>query len=84
MKGRFTAMREMIKNAFQHGLREAATSLKWVVFSVLSGILSRIGGDIFFFWSFLRDSGARKESVDHLAAPDRRSADRGRLPAAPR
>ncbi len=47
MKGRFTAMREMIKNAFQHGLREAATSLKWVVFSVLSGIL--IGSAATFF-----------------------------------
>lgn len=47
MKGRFTAMKEMIKNAFQHGLREAATSLKWVVFSVLSGIL--IGSAATFF-----------------------------------
>ncbi|MDE6965199.1 MAG: chloride channel protein [Lachnospiraceae bacterium] len=51
--------RERLKHKFHHNLQRAKTSVKWVIFAIISGIVVGAAGTFFYFcMSFVTDSRA--------------------------
>mgnify|MGYP001649649229 CR=1 FL=1 len=49
MKMEFTDMKEIIRHKIKHNLKRIETSIKWVLFAIISGVVAGGAGTLFYF-----------------------------------
>ena len=49
MKMEFTDMKEIIRHSIKHNLKRIETSIKWVLFAIISGVVAGGAGTLFYF-----------------------------------
>lgn len=81
-KGTFLMLNETQKHKLKHNWHRLQTSVKWVVFSILSGLIVGAVGTSFLFFDVLCHAASPEKSVAHLFASNRRYHDCRLLPAA--
>lgn len=50
MKMEFTDMKEIIRHKIKHNLKRIETSIKWVLFAIISGVVAGGSRNIILFW----------------------------------
>ena len=77
-------MKEIIRHKIKHNLKRIETSIKWVLFAIISGVVAGGAGTLFYFWHDVSHTDPHQTSMAELSASFWRSCDRRLLPSASR
>ena len=77
-------MKEIIRHKIKHNLKRIETSIKWVLFAIISGVVAGGAGTLFYFGMTLVTLIRTQTSMADLSASFWRSCDRRLLPSASR
>ena len=77
-------MKEIIRHKIKHNLKRIETSIKWVLFAIISGVVAGGAGTLFYFGMTLVTLIRTKHPWLIFLLPFWRSCDRRLLPSASR
>lgn len=77
-------MKEIIRHKIKHNLKRIETSIKWVLFAIISGVVAGGAGTLFYFGMNVSHTDPHQTSMADLSASFWRSCDRRLLPSASR
>ena len=77
-------MKEIIRHKIKHNLKRIETSIKWVLFAIISGVVAGRRRNIILFWHDVSHTDPHQTSMADLSASFWRSCDRRLLPSASR
>ena len=75
-------MKELIRHKLQHDFKRIKTSAKWVLFSIVSGLLVGGVGTLFYFGMYVVTLTRNQKPVAYFSAPGEWYPDRRMLPPA--